>query len=329
MQEQPPDTFAWGMCFAPFILYMLALLSSAYFRRQRRTAMYTTVSMASNEGSTTATSLVYPLKAWQTTLNEQPDTYPHILLLGSTGSGKTTLCKAMMSYRKGLAVALIAKREDANGYPCPCISYDRDGGMTALLNLIEQLASALRTRESSAEPLTIIIEDYPMLCSESELRKPLTDLVLRVARVGRSLRMRLVLLAQERTGKATGFEGQVAALDNFLTVRCHRHNYTTELDGVAYSLPSKDIFKASKRAWTAMPFAVGTGTDGGIPSGTSTGTGTGTTDANEQFVGTAANPRDAAIEALIALGLSANKIHEAVGGTRAEVLARVKELKKE
>jgi energy-coupling factor transporter ATP-binding protein EcfA2 len=320
--EETKTGLDWFICILPFLCYVLALVSSWYFKRQRR-LQSTEYSTTNINYSTTNTETYTPiLKQWTKLVNEQRDVYPHLVLLGSTGSGKTTLCKAILASREGLCIALVAKREDSSVYPAT-VTYDKDGSLTALLSCIESLTSLIRTREATDTQLTIIIEDYPMLCSEKELRQPLTDLVLRVARVGRSLGIRLILIAQESTGKATGFEGQVAALQNFLTIRCHRKSYSLTIEDCLHTIPSKEVWSLSKRPTRVLPYQ-STGVKNEEKHTSMT---TDITDIEAVSSGMVLDTRDTAILALLSLGISANKIHETIKGDRNSTLQRIKELK--
>lgn len=144
---------------------------------------------------------------WLGLLNEQPDSCPHILIVGYTGSGKSTFARAVLSQRRGQVVILSAKPDDAS-WGVPTVSYDAEGDCNALLHAIRSLIVELKTRMPHDQALTVVIDDYPDLVSERELRNDLTELLTRAARIGRSKRFRLLVVSQEDTGRATAHRGK-------------------------------------------------------------------------------------------------------------------------
>lgn len=174
-----------------------------------------------SNGHTEPAQIVKPLqrlsrRQWVAMLNEDDQRIPHALITGSTGMGKTTIAAALLAERWGYICILTGKVDDA--WPMPFVSYDADGSTSALQQTIAMLVNHLRTRDEHTPPLTLVIDDLPMLSAEQELKKPLVDLIARTARVGRSKHMRLLVISQEAGGKATGLEGQLSVLQNMARI---------------------------------------------------------------------------------------------------------------
>lgn len=161
-------------------------------------------------------------REWVANLNEKPDEFPHLFIVGPTGSGKTTFTTALLSSRAGAIVIITPKPDDRWG-GLPTITIDDDASFTTVQRAFVALHTEVKRRLVAAKrghpigaPLTIVLDDAPALLSEGG--KEAAALLKLVARLGRSLRMRLVLLSQSDRVKALGLEGEGDALDNFTRV---------------------------------------------------------------------------------------------------------------
>jgi hypothetical protein len=213
---------------------------------------------------------------WLRLLNDQPDRLAHLFIVGTTGSGKTTFARALLAHRAGEVCILSAKIDDDWGLPF--VTYDSDGSCSSLQATIAALLVHLRTRTTSEAPLHVVVDDYPILSAEPELKKPLTELLTRVARVGRSKRMRLVVLAHESTSGAMSTQGQHSVLGNLAWVDVQHLRVTVRHNGAHVLLRTHDLPAIASRApqqlspWNPINSSCNTGSLGDNEGATTTTT---------------------------------------------------------
>lgn len=180
-------------------------------------------------------------RSWNGLLNLEPDRYPHLIIVGPTGSGKTTFTRAVLAGRAG-RVAVLTPKPDPNDWPgVPIVTIDDSGEFTELTAAFSTLLADMRARlvaakrgQAAGEELTIVCDDWPVLASECG--KPASSVFKMVARLGRSLRVRLIILSQSERVKSLGLEGEGDAVDNFARVDLGRdHSAVWTTDG--YDLP--------------------------------------------------------------------------------------------
>lgn len=167
---------------------------------------------------------IAPLEQWLDRVNNHPDKVPHIAATGATGSGKTTLVTAILATRNDKVLVCTPKPDDDWG-GIPIVTIDDDLSFTSIQLVARAIDKEIKQRwlnvknakrqgqQYTPEWLTIVIDDFPFLRKQIE---GLSDTVLNIARMGRSMRVRLILLAQEATVKAWGFEGEGEARENFV-----------------------------------------------------------------------------------------------------------------
>jgi hypothetical protein len=303
---------------------------------------------------------------WLDLINDQPDKVPHLACTGPSGSGKTTLILAALSRRPGRLVVCTPKsrRDDPWGGITAIRLRKQDMSFVLIANAILAVHAEMLRRNTADDDapadewLTLVVDEYSTVIGKMpELKETVLDLVT----MGRSVRIRVVLLATETNVKAWGWEGRGEARHNVLFVECEEDTRRA----VAYrwgktrrQLDTRAVYPLAQaailagREWRparrpdpaadAGTLAALLGLDlGGVPANRWTGTqvvpahqdavpgavpGTGSQDAgtgSPDDAGTGFD-RDLA-DALIAAGWSANKIYGKVGGKRAAVLAYVRE----
>ena len=163
--------------------------------------------------------------AWLDMLTHQPDRWPHVWIVGPTGAGKTTIARGIVAHRTGRVAILTPKPDDPWG-GAPVHTIDDDGRFAGLARTVDALRTLVTARiaatkrgEAPGDTLTIVCDDWPVLASEVA---GASDLLRLVARLGRSFRVRLVILSQSSRVKAIGLEGEGDTLDNFVTIRVDR-----------------------------------------------------------------------------------------------------------
>lgn len=191
--------------------------------------------------------------AWLNVLNDQPDRYPHLIIVGPTGAGKTTFTMALLSARPGRVAVLTPKPDPADWPGVPIVTIDDDGHFADLTQAFEALGAELRRRlvatkqqQPVGAPLTIVCDDWPVLAAECG--RPATDLFKLVGRLGRSLRVRLVVLSQSERVKSLGLDGEGDAVANFARVDLGRgHTATLAVDGLALPLDTSWVPSMARR----------------------------------------------------------------------------------
>jgi hypothetical protein len=186
-----------------------------------------------------------PTNAWLQALNDYPDRYPHTLIIGPTGSGKTTFTRALLSRRDGLVAVLTPKPDLADWPGIPIVTIDDDGRFSDLSRAFVQLDSDVRLRlvaakrgQQPGEMLTIVCDDWPVLASECG--RPASDLFKLVGRLGRSLRVRLIVLSQSERVKSLGLDGEGDAVSNFTRVILNSgHSANIHAGGIVYPLDTR------------------------------------------------------------------------------------------
>jgi hypothetical protein len=160
-----------------------------------------------------------PLAQWLDIIQDQPDEHPHLIVYARSGAGKTTLVKAILAQRPGQVAYLSPKPGEFGDVTYPTIrvvddepSYDQIE--TGLRQVLRELGRRLTLGVAHQhEPLTIVLDDYATL----KIKCPSAPKALfEVGTIGRSLRMRLVIVTTTKRVKGLGLDGLGDALDNFV-----------------------------------------------------------------------------------------------------------------
>jgi hypothetical protein len=180
----------------------------------------------------------------------------------------------------------------------------------------------LLQRDAGSPPLHIVIDDYPIIASDKQSKEAATQLVRSVARLGRSKRVRLLLLSQESTATATGTQGEHALLYNFTRFDCHKHTHQIVLtwDDEPFLCQGKNVPRLAARGlahltvWQPPEPLEPVHPDGGdLPIRTGT-----------EPVRTGSGTDDEMIRCLLDAGYSRNRIAALLGGNKQAALARIR-----
>ena len=186
---------------------------------------------------------------WLDRVNNQPDLAPHLLIAGKSGSGKSTLARAILSHRRGVLVIVTPKFEEAEAWGVPVTTIDPDATFTTITATLKALYSELLKRTQADAPITIVLDDYTILANDRQCKDSCGQLVQAVARLGRSKRVRLLLLTHETTAAATATAGQHSLLENFTRIDCERYTHRATLiwDDVRYELDTRNVPALAQR----------------------------------------------------------------------------------
>ncbi len=151
------------------------------------------------------------------------DATPHLLIVGETGSGKTTLAQALLAARNGSVAILDPKWTPGKWGGAPVVPIDDDGEYTGIERALQAVLKELQARladlkhgQTDFVPLTIVIEEVPTVVDECPTAK---KVVLRLGQLGRELQMRLIGLSQGYGVEDLGLKGRADNKANFGTIR--------------------------------------------------------------------------------------------------------------
>jgi len=147
---------------------------------------------------------------------------PHLMILGETGSGKSTICKFLVSQVNApcLIIDPHASPNDWKGFNV--IGSGRNYGdiATEFQRLADLMQSLYEQRDhgiTQFEPLLVIIDEFPAIASS--LGKGATDTVKLLAREARKVSIRMCLLSQGAEVKTLGLEGEGSIRECFAMLR--------------------------------------------------------------------------------------------------------------
>jgi hypothetical protein len=202
---------------------------------------------------------------WVHLVNEEPDKVPHVVIVGGSGTGKTTLATGLLQTRPGRIIIITPKTDDTWG-GLPFVTIDDDGSFTTAAAAFKDLLTEVKTRlvaskhgTNRAEWLNVVLDDYPALrsvCSEAQ------EALLLIARLGRSLRVRLLMLSYSGQVKELGLEGLGETRNHFVWIRLDRQRRARlEWDEQVYQLDTAAVIEHAARPlpahrwWGPVPTA--------------------------------------------------------------------------
>jgi hypothetical protein len=161
---------------------------------------------------------VVPWKTWRV----QAVKAHHLLIIGNTDSGKTTLVRALLPGKRGALLVIDPKNRPGKWGQIQAIGLDDDAEYTQIEQALQQVLRELRQRqralnhgETDFQPLTVVVDEAPDVADECSTF-PL--LFKRVGSVGRELQISLIVLSQRSTVRALGIEGDGQSRDNFTKI---------------------------------------------------------------------------------------------------------------
>jgi hypothetical protein len=166
-----------------------------------------------------------------TLVNEQP-VFPHLMIIGPTRGGKTTLAMALTATRAGQFLIIDPKPQKKDEIKWNGMSYIHGDLSRSPLreptlfakpcnDAIEHILAEFDRRFVSGndgQMLTVVFDEVPWLVRHC----PNMDIVLReLTRLTAAYGIRLILILQDSQVKTLGLEGEGAIRQNFIKVRIH------------------------------------------------------------------------------------------------------------
>jgi hypothetical protein len=172
---------------------------------------------------------------------------PHLMILGETGSGKSTICKFLVSQVNAPCVII-----DPHASPTDWRGFNVIGSgrnYEAIANEFERLANLMQSRYEQRDkgvtqfdPLIVIIDEFPAIASS--LGKGATDTVKLLAREARKVSIRMCLLSQGAEVKTLGLEGEGSIRECFAMLRLGNfalsHAKSLKDKGISEAIDSQD-----------------------------------------------------------------------------------------
>jgi len=147
---------------------------------------------------------------------------PHLMILGETGSGKSTICKFLVSQVNApcLIIDPHASPTDWRGFVVTGSGRNYGDIATEFDRLANLMQIRYEQRDkgiSQFDPLIVIIDEFPAIASS--LGKNATDTVKLLAREARKVSIRMCLLSQGAEVKTLGLEGEGSIRESFAMLR--------------------------------------------------------------------------------------------------------------
>ncbi len=178
------------------------------------------------------------MRQWLDLVNKRPDQVPHLFIEGGSGAGKTTLATAILHDRPGPVAVVGVKPDDGWGMGYVFRSTEREAYLSALLGEVRR-----RLDEGDKSGLTIVLDDFTRLTQH----KVAVELYKEVADVGRSLRIRLILIARGRLVKGIGASGESDLLEHFVFLTVRRdHSVLLDFEGEVRAINTSLVRTSAK-----------------------------------------------------------------------------------
>jgi hypothetical protein len=154
-------------------------------------------------------------------LARRPNHYPHLLLLGKTGAGKTCLAEKLLNLLPGdrLVISPHVRPHEFPGAPKVGMGRDYGAISEALAELEQEMQQRYEQYAKGIDAgrwLNVVIDEYPAIAAYC---KNASGVIQVLAREARKVRIRLVILAQGGEVKTLGIEGQGSLRECFTFCR--------------------------------------------------------------------------------------------------------------
>lgn len=154
-------------------------------------------------------------------LRTSPQHFPHLMIEGSTGTGKTTLAEWILSLLPGERLIITPKRRVSQWKGLEVIGTPLR--FPDILRAFDMLTEEMFKRYSlmcrgfeDYPLLNFVVDEYPLIASNCD---GISDQMLNLVRAAREAEMRMILIAQGTEGKALDIEGQTSVRECFTRIR--------------------------------------------------------------------------------------------------------------
>jgi len=146
---------------------------------------------------------------------------PHILILGETNSGKSTLVKFLISHASAPSIVLDSHAAPDDWQNMTVIGMGRNyraigQEVDRLVELMNNRYELRGTGQKSFEPLIIVLDEFPACVAN--LDKSFTEQIMILVREARKVSIKLIVLSQGSEVKSLGIEGQGSIRECFAMV---------------------------------------------------------------------------------------------------------------
>lgn len=146
---------------------------------------------------------------------------PHMLLLGETNSGKSTLVKFLVSHASAPSLVLDSHAAPDDWQNMNVIGMGRNypaigSEVDRLVRLMDTRYAARGKGQKTFEPLIVVLDEFPACVAN--LPKSFTENIMLLVRESRKVSIKLIVLSQGSEVKALGIEGQGSIRECFAMI---------------------------------------------------------------------------------------------------------------
>ena len=145
------------------------------------------------------------------------DRFPHFLICGGTGSGKTYTTERIVKFIGGdvTVITTKAKAEQWQGLKVIGKGRNFDAIALALAGLLQEMQRRMQDLDANHAPKIVVLDEFPSITANIESA---TDIVTTLIREAREAKIRLFILSQGRQVKTLKLEGQSDLRENLTDI---------------------------------------------------------------------------------------------------------------
>jgi len=145
------------------------------------------------------------------------DRFPHFLICGGTGSGKTYTTERIVKFLGGDVSVITTKAKGDQWEGLKVIGKGRnfDAIALALAGLLQEMQRRMQDLDANHAPKIVVLDEFPSITANIESA---TDIVTTLIREAREAKIRLFILSQGRQVKTLKLEGQSDLRENLTDI---------------------------------------------------------------------------------------------------------------
>lgn len=187
-------------------------------------------------------------------LLKDSDRYPHLLMLGATGAGKTTLARRLVAYLGGAAIAITPHAKPGEWGELQVIGAGRDyraisKGIASLVTEMNRRYTLFSQGQEDYPVWVVVVDEVPAIMGNCPTAG---DALKALAREARKVKIRLLILSQGGEVKALGIEGEGSVRESFTKV--YLRGFIPP--GIAYMVAGEDypcVISGQRADVSALP----------------------------------------------------------------------------